>query len=132
MLFWQATFGSLGCRTWDKRGAVGAYHYEHVSKAPDSLEVINSYKDQGYSIVVLDNQDGAENMCDFKWPEKSLMVFGQEQIGVSPWAQEAADHCVYIPQWGSVRSLNVGVASGLAMFSWASQHAPTPPDFEPR
>jgi len=116
---------------WDRRGAMGVQNYEHVSKSQDSMEVIEQYRQDGYSIIAIDNQPGSKDMTHFQWPEKSLMVFGQEQIGVSPWALQAADHLVYIPQWGSVRSLNVGVASGLAMFSWASQWARHPGGFAP-
>ena len=71
----------------------------------------------------MDNQDGANNIYSYDWPEKSLMIFGQEQIGISPEALALADDCLYIPQFGSDRSLNVGVASGLSMFSWAARHA---------
>jgi len=113
----------VGHNRWDRRGAMGVHNYEHLSKAKDSRPVIEEYRERGYSIVAVDNQPGAENMLQFQWPQKSLMIFGQEQIGISPWSRAEADHLIYIPQWGSVRSLNVGVASGLAMFSWAGQHA---------
>ena len=112
-----------GRRSYDRRGAVGAYHYENISYAPTSAEVIKDYKLRGYTIVAMDNQDGANNIYSYDWPEKSLMIFGQEQIGISPEALALANDCLYIPQFGSVRSLNVGVASGLSMFSWAARHA---------
>jgi len=49
------------------------------------------------------------------------MVFGQESIGVTDKAMDLADDVVYIPQFGSTRSLNVGVASGIAMYSYIQQ-----------
>lgn len=112
-----------GRRSWDRRGAVGTYNYEHLHHAKTSTEVIEDFRARGYEIIALDNQEGAENIYSYQWPEKALMVFGQEQIGVSPEALALSDRCVYIPQFGSTRSLNVGVASGLAMFSWIGQHA---------
>ena len=112
-----------GSGSWDRRGAMGVQNYERIEKVRNSMDVIEQHRERGYKIVAVDNQPGAENMMEFEWPEKSLMIFGQESIGVSPWSIEAADHLVYIPQWGSVRSLNVGVASGLTMYSWAAQHA---------
>jgi len=119
-----------GHSKWDRRGAMGVQNYEHISKTRDSLEVIDQYRQDGYAIVAIDNQPGSKDITQFEWPEKSLMIFGQEQIGVSPWSLAASDHMVYIPQWGSVRSLNVGVASGVAMFSWASQWAANPSGLE--
>ena len=56
-------------------------------------------------------------------PERCVLVFGQEGPGLSPEMQE---HClaVYsIAQFGSTRSINAGVASGIAMHTWIRQHA---------
>ena len=47
------------------------------------------------------------------------MLFGEEQRGLSKEALALADHVVYIPMWGSVRSLNVGTSSGIAMYDYA-------------
>lgn len=115
-----------GRKDFDKRGAVGTYHYQHMLHSPDTREAIEKLRHEGYSIIAVDQAPGAENLHSFTWPLKAAMIFGQEQIGVSPWALEASDSVVYIPQWGSTRSLNVGVASGLAMNSWAMQHAFNP------
>jgi tRNA G18 (ribose-2'-O)-methylase SpoU len=111
-----------GRRKWDKRGDVGTRHYENISYHDASRTVIEDYQQKGYQIVAIDNIEGAVSMNTYSWPEKSLIIFGQESIGISPDALKAADDVVYIPQLGSVRSLNVGVASGIAMFSYASQH----------
>lgn len=110
-----------GRRKWDKRGAVGTNHYEHISYAKTSEEVIKTYKSSGYQIVAMDMIPGAENIHNFTWERETLMIFGQEQIGISEESLDLADHIVYIPQYGSTRSLNVGVAAGIAMFSYAAQ-----------
>jgi tRNA (guanosine-2'-O-)-methyltransferase len=56
---------------------------------------------------------------EFEWPEKTLMMFGEEQRGLSEEALALADHVVYIPMRGSVRSFNVGTASGIAMYDYS-------------
>ena len=38
-------------------------------------------------------------------------------------AQQAADLTVSIAQFGSTRSINAGVAAGIAMHSWIRTHA---------
>ncbi len=50
-------------------------------------------------------------------------MFGQEGPGLSDAALAAADMTCGITQYGSTRSLNAGVASGIAMYAWATQHA---------
>ena len=56
-------------------------------------------------------------------PRECLLLFGQEGPGVSGAAQAAAAMTVSIAQFGSTRSVNVGVAAGIAMHAWVRQHA---------
>ena len=60
-------------------------------------------------------------MEDFVWPENSLMIFGEEGIGLSDEMLSLADHIVSITQYGSVRSMNVGTTSGIAMYDYTSK-----------
>lgn len=106
----------VGRPVWDNRGSMGANHYQHVHRSRSLEETLETLR--GWDPVVIDNIEGASPLEDFVWPERPLMIFGQESIGVSPVAIEAAKNAVYIPQYGSVRSLNVGVASGIAMYDF--------------
>ena len=106
----------LGRKRWDRRGAVGTYHYEHL-KFGDSISAVkDAYPD--HRVVVFENYDEAVDIREYEWHENTIMVFGQESIGVTDEALDLADDVVYIPQFGSTRSLNVGVASGIAMYSY--------------
>ena len=57
-----------------------------------------------------------------KLSEKAVLVFGQEGPGISPELASQAKQIVAIEQFGSTRSINVGVAAGIAMYAWVSQH----------
>jgi tRNA G18 (ribose-2'-O)-methylase SpoU len=46
------------------------------------------------------------------------MLFGQEGPGLSDAALAACDQLFSIAQFGSTRSINAGVASGIAMHAW--------------
>lgn len=109
----------IGQKKWDKRGAVGTYHYEHIKYAPDFADLYDLILD--YPLVVFENIEEAQDIRKFHWPHECTMLFGQESIGVSQEALDLADHIVYIPQFGSTRSLNVGTASGIAMYSYIEQ-----------
>lgn len=110
-----------GRRKYDARGTVGTQHRQRIFKEEFSAPVIKACKSLGYKIVVFDNIPGAKNINDYEWNPHSLMVFGQESIGVSQTALDLADDVVYIPQYGSVRSINVGTASGIAMHDYCSK-----------
>jgi tRNA G18 (ribose-2'-O)-methylase SpoU len=50
-----------------------------------------------------------------------FMAFGQEQTGLEPEMLKLCKHLVYIKQYGSVRSLNVGCASAIAMYDYCQK-----------
>lgn len=109
----------IGKRQWDRRGAVGMYKYEHLTHAETLDEALATRP--GHQVVVLDNVEGAQSIYDYRWHEKTILVLGQESIGVSPEALKRADDVVYIPQFGAVRSLNVGSAASIAMAFYRGQ-----------
>jgi tRNA G18 (ribose-2'-O)-methylase SpoU len=59
----------------------------------------------------------------FTLPANALLLFGQEGTGLSPAAREVAGTVCSIAQFGSTRSINAGVAAGIAMHAWIRQHA---------
>ena len=107
-----------GYKNWDRRGAVGAHLYSRIHYLPDakSLDQIGDYVWVG-----VDNIDGAVTMDNYVWPTNALMCFGQENDGLRPEIIERCQNIVYIKQYGSVRSLNVGTAAGIAMYDYVSK-----------
>ena len=110
----------VGNRKWDRRGAVGTHNYEHVHHAPSITDVVNKYPD--YRVVCCEAYPQAVDIRTYQWREKSILVFGQESIRVTNEALDLADDVVYIPQFGSTRSLNVGCASAIAMYSYVQAY----------
>jgi tRNA G18 (ribose-2'-O)-methylase SpoU len=56
-----------------------------------------------------------------------VLLFGQEGPGLSDAARTACTQLLSIAQYGSTRSINAGVASGIAMHAWIRTHAGPPP-----
>jgi tRNA G18 (ribose-2'-O)-methylase SpoU len=107
----------VGRKRFDRRGTCGTHKYEHIHHAESIDEVLAGYKD--HRIVTVDNVESATPINEYRWRDKTVMIFGQESIGVSNIALARADDIIYIPQIGSTRSLNVGTASGIAMYDYA-------------
>lgn len=112
----------VGRKRWDKRGAVGTYHYTPVRHHHDPDAFYRRLRHSGFEIVVIDNVPGALSIDSVDWnaARPLAVVFGQEAIGVSNIALSHADTVVKIQQFGSVRSLNVGVTSGIVLHQIAS------------
>jgi tRNA G18 (ribose-2'-O)-methylase SpoU len=109
----------VGNKKYDRRGTVGTHNYESIKHSPDTQSLLQNLRDQGYRIVIMDNIEGAESIETYEWQPKTALIMGQEKIGVSQTAIDMADDVVYIPMRGSTRSLNVAVASGIAMYDYS-------------
>lgn len=103
-------------KSWrDRRGAVGTQHYTNVTHADDLMETLQELRDAGYSLVAAENPTDRVTM-DLQlhvWKEKSAVIFGEEGMTLPDAVLDFVDDIVSIPMCGSVRSLNVGVASGI-------------------
>lgn len=108
-----------GKRQWDRRGSVGVHNYtffQHL-KTIDELQALK----EKYTFVGIDNVANSESMYNFEWPKNPLMIFGEEGCGLSEEILNMCSRIVMIPQYGSVRSLNVGTASGIVMNDFVSK-----------
>ena len=107
----------IGKKRFDRRGTVGSHHYVDLSHLNDFEELLKLK--EKYVFVGLDNNvECCVPMETFDWPKNALMIFGEEGEGISPLLLKHCDYCVNIAQFGSVRSLNVGTSSGIAMYDW--------------
>jgi len=103
-----------GQRKWDRRGAVGTHNYKQLTHL-SSFDQILALKDN-YTLVAVENTlPNSTPIYDFKLKENLLFIFGEEMQGISQEVLDICDYSVHIPQYGSVRSLNVGTASGIIM-----------------
>jgi len=111
-----------GKKKFDHRGAVGTHHYTHFRHVK-TVDELNELDFNDSFVVGVDNIENAKPIESFVWPKEKhvVLVFGQEDVGLAPELLALCHECVYIKQYGSVRSLNVGCASAITMFSLCSQ-----------
>jgi len=74
-------------------------------------------------VVGIDNLPGSQPIETTRLPRHGVLVFGQEGPGLSKAVRDVAELVLSITQFGSTRSINAGVASGIAMHTWIRQHA---------
>jgi tRNA(Leu) C34 or U34 (ribose-2'-O)-methylase TrmL len=108
----------VGRRRWNRRGAMVTDRYQHVRHHADIDAFVEWARTNGLVIVGLDNVPTATPLETTALPRHCVMLFGQEGPGLSDAALAACDHVYSIAQFGSTRSINAGVASGIAMHAW--------------
>lgn len=95
--------------------AIGAEDWIDWEYQKDPVKVIEGLKDEGWMIVGLELEDGAEKIGDYQPPIKVCLVLGHEVTGVPEDIIKLCDDIVYIPMHGKKESLNVSVAAGIAL-----------------
>jgi tRNA G18 (ribose-2'-O)-methylase SpoU len=113
----------VGRKRWNRRGAMVTDRYQHLRHVPSIADLLGYAADGGYTIVGIDNTTGSQPIETAELPQKALLLFGQEGPGLTDQAHDAAAITLSIAQFGSTRSINAGVAAGIAMHTWIRQHA---------
>lgn len=109
----------IGRRQWNKRGAMMTDKYLEVIYH-HNIEVFVEHIGEK-ELIAIENAGETASLAGFKFAPNSVLVFGSEGQGVSPELLSQCKTTVAIEQFGSTRSLNVGVASGIAMYEWLRQ-----------
>lgn len=113
----------VGRKRWNRRGAMVTDRYQHLEHHPNTGSVMDYADAYDLTVVAVDNTPGSVPLETAELPERCLLLFGQEGPGVTAEAQAGASMTVSIAQFGSTRSVNAGVAAGIAMHAWIRQHA---------
>lgn len=112
----------VGKRHWNRRGAMKTEAYMNVFYHRTVEEFVAWSRDNNLQLIAIDNQKGATNLNEVELPSDSVLIFGNESDGISPEMLKECSKMVAIEQFGSTRSINVGVASGIIMYEFARRN----------
>ena len=124
--FLAAEVHIVGRRRWNRRGAMVTDRYQHVRHHASIDEFVAWARAAALPVIGIDNLPGARPIETQPLPRRCVLLFGQEGPGLSDAARSVCDGVFSIAQFGSTRSINAGVASGIAMHAWIRQHAVRP------
>ena len=116
----------IGRRRWNRRGAMVTDRYMHVHHHESVEDFLRWADAENLPVLGVDLFPDSVPIETYSFPERCVMVFGQEGPGLSEEIHQGAVAILSIAQFGSTRSINAGVAAGIAMHSWVRQHAEIP------
>jgi tRNA G18 (ribose-2'-O)-methylase SpoU len=114
----------VGARRWNKRGAMVTDRYQHVLHHPTVEDLVAWAAERELPLIGVDLLPGSAPLPAAVLPRRCILIFGQEGPGLSPAVRDACEQVLHIPQYGSTRSINAGVASGIAMYEWCRRYGP--------
>ncbi|XP_036684377.1 probable methyltransferase TARBP1 isoform X2 [Balaenoptera musculus] len=90
-------------------------------KPPQLIDYLQQKKAEGYTIVGVEQTVKSLDLTQYCFPEKSLLLLGNEREGIPANLIQQVDVCVEIPQQGITRSLNVHVSGALLVWEYTRQ-----------
>jgi tRNA G18 (ribose-2'-O)-methylase SpoU len=119
---YEKVFYVGGKKHYDRRGTVGTHNYIDITFIKTEEEFVKTIKDQGYTLISIENNVNYECSDLFQFMDnvnvkdiKPIFIFGEEQKGLSDYILDNSEHILTISGKGTVRSLNVGTASGIVL-----------------
>ena len=112
----------IGKRKYNRRGAMCTDKYLTTKYWPTVAEFMADQRARGRQVVAIENNvPGVKPLSKKKFVPETTLVFGGESDGLSKEILTEADEIREVESLGSTRSVNVGVAAGIAMYEWARQ-----------
>ncbi|XP_074229237.1 putative methyltransferase TARBP1 isoform X3 [Camelus bactrianus] len=90
-------------------------------RPPQLIDYLQQKKAEGYTIVGVEQTVKSVDLTQYCFPEKSLLLLGNEREGIPANLIQQLDVCVEIPQQGIIRSLNVHVSGALLIWEYTRQ-----------
>ncbi len=112
----------IGRRHWNRRGAMKTEAYMNIFHHETVAKFMDWTKQNNLKLIAIDNQKGSKKLNEIELEKGSILVFGNESDGLSKEMVEACEEMVAIEQFGSTRSVNVGVASGILMYEFVRRN----------
>ncbi|MGB9851694.1 MAG: TrmH family RNA methyltransferase [Candidatus Kapaibacteriota bacterium] len=98
------------------RVSMGNVFYLKIRETDNLIKDLIFLKSKGYQVVSFELTESSSNLFNFNIPSNAVLVFGNEDKGVSSEVLNISDSVVQIPIQKGVDSLNVAVASAVALY----------------
>lgn len=121
--FCAARVHIVGRRRWNRRGAMMTEVYQRLRHHSTVADLVQFADQRDLALIGVDNLEGSSPLETAQLPERCVLLFGQEGPGLSQEARDAVSAVLSISQYGSTRSINAGVAAGIAMHAWIRRWA---------
>lgn len=111
----------IGKKKYNRRGAMCTDKYLKILHHEDVESFLNTQNNREL-VAIENNTPRAKPLNDKKFTQNTTLIFGSEGNGISQELLEKAQDVRYIESFGSTRSVNVGVAAGIAMYEYVRQN----------
>ena len=102
--------------------SAGAIYNINLCKVKHIADALMYLQAEGFESIAI-TEKANEKIYEHQFSKKTVLILGDEEKGVSKKVLSFCDSSLYIPLTGKTSSLNVSVATGIAMYEKAKQLA---------
>ena len=110
----------IGKKKYNRRGAMCTDKYLKIVHHSTIEDFLKTQEDREL-VAIENNTPRAKALNDKRFVEKTTLIFGSENNGITKELLDKANDVRFIESFGSTRSVNVGVAAGIAMYEYTRQ-----------
>lgn len=110
----------IGKKKYNRRGAMCTDKYLKIVHHATLEDFLQTQKDREL-VAIENNTPRAKPLHEKCFSDNTTLIFGSENNGITAELLAKAHDVRFIESFGSTRSVNVGVAAGIAMYEWIRQ-----------
>lgn len=84
--------------------------------------VLERLRGEGFELVGLEQTTHSRPLPEFSFQRRTVLVVGNERLGLVEEVLRLLDHAVEIPVWGLPFSHNVATAAAMALYEYCRQY----------
>lgn len=108
----------IGSEPWYERAAMGMQRYENIVEIPSVDAFLERATAEGWPLIAFEKDESNVGLWECELPDDAVLVFGNEDTGVSERIMDAASQIVGIPMYGINHSYPISIAAGIGMAEW--------------
>ena len=107
--------------------ALGSERFLQWARLGDMSAIETAARHAGFRLIGVELAEGARPLHQIDLQGDVCLVVGNEDHGISKHGLDLCDDVGFVPQLGSIGSLNAATAASIAMYEWARQQWLAPP-----
>ncbi len=99
-----------------KKTAMGAEKWVEQEISADLAGCLSEKKKAGFRIIGIETIKDSCSFNTYPWQKDTIVVFGNEEYGISSHVMKICDDFVHIPMFGKKNSINIATAASVICF----------------
>jgi tRNA G18 (ribose-2'-O)-methylase SpoU len=104
-----------------RKTAMGSAEWIPQRKYKSLVYALKRAKKAGYAVIGIETIPDSLSYAEYLWPEKGIVVLGNEEYGITEDVMKACDDFVHLPMSGYKNSVNVANAFAVIAFHLYTQ-----------